>query len=262
MQGEFIMFDSSKWFDFSGKVVLITGGRRGIGRALAEAFAAHGATVAVAGKAKEAGDVASSLDRSGAIWEYFSADLESREERHSLIDRVIQKFGKIDILINNAGVQKTAPLFEYSAQQWDSDLSLLLSTPFELAVAAAKQMIKHNIRGKIINVASISSFQGARNIVGYSTAKHGIVGLTKCLANELAPGGINVNAVAPGIVRTDMSAAVFANEERLQTLQSRVPDGRFAEPEDIVGPVFFLASPMSSHVHGHVLLVDGGWMGR
>lgn len=256
------MIDCDKWFDFSGKVVLITGGRRGIGRALAEAFAAHGATVAIAGKADTPGEVAVEMERSKAVWAYFSADLEVREERQNLIDKVIQKFGKIDILINNAGVQKTAPLFEYSSQQWDSDIALLLSAPFELAVSVAKQMTKLKNGGKIINLASISSFQGARNIVGYSTAKHGIVGLTKCLANELAPAGINVNAVAPGIVRTDMSAAVFADEERLQTLQSRVPDGRFAEPEDIVGPVFFLSSPMSSHVHGHVLLVDGGWMGR
>ncbi len=252
----------NQWFDFSGKVVLITGGRRGIGRALALSFAECGACVAIAGKSDTPGDIAGCLEAISNCWSYFSTDLTRREGREQLIAAVMKKYGRIDILINNAGAQKTTPVLEYTAEQWDDEMSLLLSAPFELAKMSGEIMIKQGRGGKIINLASISSFQGARNIVGYSTAKHGIVGLTKCLANEFAPRGINVNAVAPGIVRTDMSAGVFADPERLQVLQSRVPDGRFAEPEDIVGPVFFLASSMSSHVHGHVLLVDGGWMGR
>ena len=256
------MIDTSKWFDFSGKVVLITGGRRGIGKAVAKAFAAHGATVVISGKSATAGDAVAELDGITEKWCYCPADLEQREERKKLIDFVIAQHGRIDILINNAGMQTPTPIFDYSCEQWDSEISLLLTASFELAAMAGKIMAAGGNGGKIINMASISSFQGARNIIGYSTAKHGIVGLTKCLANEFAPLGINVNAIAPGIVRTDMSAGVFADEERLKTLQSRVPDGRFAEPEDIVGSVFFLSSEMSSHVHGHVLLVDGGWMGR
>ena len=251
-----------QWFDFYQKVVLITGGRRGIGQALALAFARSGANVAIAGKSETAGDIVDKLNNISNSWRYFRADLTKRDDREKLISDVINHFGKIDILINNAGEQKTTPVVDYTAEQWDSEMSLLLTAPFELAKMAGKWMISNKNPGKIINMASISSFQGARNIVGYSTAKHGIVGLTKCLANEFAPLGINVNAIAPGIVRTDMSAGVFADSEKLKVLQSRVPNGRFAEPEDIIGPVFFLSSPMSKHVHGHVLLVDGGWMGR
>ena len=254
--------DTQKLLDFNDKVVLITGGRRGIGLELALAFARNGANVIISGKSPTPGNAASLLDQTGTCWSYFSADLSLREQRNKLIAFIKEQYGRLDILINNAGTQNPVPAMQYSPEQWDQELSLMLTASFELAKEACKIMLNCKSCGKIINMASISSFQGARNIVGYSVAKHGIVGLTKCLANEFAPLGINVNAVAPGIVKTDMSASVFAEEERLKTLQSRVPDGRFAEPKDIVGPVFFLASEMSSHVHGHVLLVDGGWMGR
>ena len=253
--------NKEKWLDFQGQVVAITGGRRGIGMELAVAFAEAGAKVAVASKSADSGLLGEIFTKNNWDLFYFQADLCIREERTLFIPAVLEHFGKIDILINNAGIQKNASVANYTPEQWDSEISLMLTAPFELAKQAGEYMCSQK-QGKIINIASISSFQGARNIIGYATAKHGIVGLTKCLANEFAPNGINVNAIAPGLVRTDMAAGVFADPERAEILRSRIPDGRFAEPSDMVGPAMFLASSMSSHIHGHVLLVDGGWMGR
>lgn len=251
----------SDWFDFTGKVVAVTGGRRGIGRALALAFAEAGAKIAVAGKSPDAVELEAHFKRNALPFFYYSCDLSVREQRERFIPEVIERFGTIDVLVNNAGVQNNSSVFDYTPEQWDSEISLLLTAPFELSQQAGRIMCEKK-SGKIINIASISSFQGARNIIGYSTAKHGIVGLTKCLANEFAPHQVNVNAIAPGLVKTDLAASVFNNPERAEIIRSRIPDGRFAAPEDMVGPTMFLASPMSSHVHGHVLLVDGGWMGR
>ena len=251
----------SDWLDFRGRVVAVTGGRRGIGKALACAFAAAGARIAVAGKSPDTGELTSIFAENR--WElfYFQADLTNREERRKFLPALLDRFGTLDVLINNAGIQNHTPVLDYTPEQWDTELSLLLTAPFELAQQAGRIMCEKR-SGKIINIASISSFQGARNIIGYATAKHGIVGLTKCLANEFAPYQVNVNAIAPGLVKTDLAAGVFQDPQRAEVLRSRIPDGRFAEPSDIVGPAMFLASPMSSHIHGHVLLVDGGWMGR
>lgn len=250
-----------KWLDFTDKVIAVTGGRRGIGRALALAFAEAGAKIAVAGKSPEAAELESVFQKRKHDFLYIPCDLSIRDQRMNFIPKVIERYGTIDVLINNAGVQKNSSVLNYTPAQWDSEISLMLTAPFELSQQAGRIMCEKK-SGKIINIASISSFQGARNIIGYSTAKHGIVGLTKCLANEFAPYQVNVNAIAPGLVKTDLAASVFNNPERAEVIRSRIPDGRFAEPEDMVGPAMFLASPMSSHIHGHVLLVDGGWMGR
>ena len=250
-----------KWLDFSGQVVAITGGRRGIGKALACAFASAGAKIAVAGKSADAGDLTVIFKENHWDLFYFQADLRVREERRKFIPAVLEHFGTLDVLINNAGAQNNMPVPDYTSELWDAELALLLTAPFELSQQAGRVMCERR-SGKIINIASISSFQGARNIIGYATAKHGIVGLTKCLANEFAPYHVNMNAIAPGLVKTDLAAGVFKDPQRAEILRSRIPDGRFAEPEDMVGPAMFLAGEMSSHVHGHVLLVDGGWMGR
>lgn len=248
-------------FNFSGKVVLVTGGRRGIGKALAIAFHQAGARVAVLSKSADDDGLGELLGGSAGDYRYYSIDLLERSARETLIQRIVDDFGTIDILINNAGLQANASVFDYGMAQWDQDIELMLTAVFDLSVQAARHM-KNCMGGKIVHVASISSFQGARNIVGYATAKHGLVGLTKCLANELAIYGINVNAVAPGIVDTDMAASIFIDEGRLKELSGRVPAGRFAVTDDIVAPVLFLASEASRFIHGHVLLVDGGWMGR
>lgn len=255
------MFDIKGMIDLRGKTALITGGRRGLGKAMALGLAQNGVDIAIVSQSHESGDIEKQIKDMNRQFHYFQTDLSNRKCRDKLIKKVVHKFDKIDILINNAGVQKNAPLAEYSNDYWDMDISLMLTATFELSREISQIMIA-NGGGKIINMASVSSFQGARNIIGYSTVKHAIVGLTKCLANELAPCNINVNAIAPGIFKTDMAGDVFNNPERAELIRSRIPDGKFGELEDIIGPMLFLASDMSKHVHGHILLVDGGWMGR
>ncbi len=246
-------------FNFAGKVVLITGGRRGIGRALSFGFAKAGADIAIVAQSPDA-VIAESITKQGVQCRYYMRDLSCRQERAGLVQQVVADFGAIDIMINNAGRQETSPINDYGLDRWDMDIELMLTAVFDLSVQGAEFMKAAG--GKIINIASISSFQGARNIVGYATAKHGLVGLTKCLANELAACRVNVNAVAPGIVETEMAASSIKNPEKYRELSGRIPARRFARPDDIVSPVMFLASSGAEFIHGHVLLVDGGWMGR
>jgi 2-dehydro-3-deoxy-D-gluconate 5-dehydrogenase len=224
-------------------------------------LATAGARVAVAAKSEDAGDLARLFSESGFELFYIPADLSDPAQRACLVAKVTEHYGKLDILVNNAGHQHRAPILEYGAEQWGHDLEVMLTAVFDLSQQAARVM-KVQGGGKIIQIASISSFQGARGIVGYSTAKHGLVGLTKCLANELAGLGINVNAIAPGLFETEMAVHVLTNIDQSRELKGRIPAGRFGKPDDVVGPLIFLASDASRHVHGHVLLVDGGWMGR
>lgn len=248
-------------FELSGRVALVTGGRRGLGRAMALGLADAGADVAVVATAPEAAALEGEILSRGVRFLYLPADLRDRSQRSGLVDRVAEHFGRVDVLVNNAGLQQRGQAIDYPAAAWDADLELLLTAVLDLSQQAARVMIPQGA-GKIVQIASISSFQGARQIIGYATAKHGLVGLTKCLANEWASLGINVNAIAPGIFETDMAAGVLADPVKSAELRGRVPAGRFGQPEDIVGPLLFLASDASRHVHGHVLLVDGGWMGR
>lgn len=251
----------SALFDISGQVALVTGGRRGLGRAMALGMADAGARVAVVAASPEASELQGELAGRGVDFLYIQADLTRRNEREGLVNQVVEHFGRLDILVNSAGLQQKGPAVDYATDAWDVDIELLLTAVLDLSQQAARHMILQG-HGKIVQIASISSFQGARNIIGYSTAKHGLVGLTKCLANEWAALGINVNAIAPGIFETDMAAQTLADPIKAAELKGRVPAGCFGAPEDIVGPLLFLVSNASRHVHGHVLLVDGGWMGR
>jgi 2-dehydro-3-deoxy-D-gluconate 5-dehydrogenase len=248
-------------FDVKGKVALITGGRRGLGKAMALGLVDAGARLAVVAKSAEANDLKTEVNARGGELFYFAADLSQRVERADIVDRVVSHYGRLDILVNNAGVQYRQTAMDYSLERWDLDLELLLTSVFELSQQAAKVMDVQG-GGKIIHIASISSFQGARQIIGYATAKHGLVGLTKCMANEWAAKNINVNAIAPGLFETDMAEHVTSDPVKSAEMRGRIPAGRFGKPEDLIGPLLFLASDASRHVHGHVLLVDGGWMGR
>jgi 2-dehydro-3-deoxy-D-gluconate 5-dehydrogenase len=163
--------------------------------------------------------------------------------------------------VNNAGCQMLRPLMEFPLAEWEREIAVMLTAPFDLSRQAARHMIGAG-GGKIVNIASVASYQAARNIVGYVAAKHGVVGLTKSLCAELAPHHINVNAVAPGLFKTDMTQHIFDEPGRAQELAGRVPAGRFGDPEDLVGTVLFLCSSASSHIHGQIIAVDGGWMAR
>jgi 2-deoxy-D-gluconate 3-dehydrogenase len=238
-------------FDVSGKVALVTGGRRGIGRAFALALRDAGAKVAVVARSADSADLPDDIH-------YFPCDLADREQRSHVISRVVDHFGKIDILVNNAGVIFHKNINEQTPEIWDAQININLTAVFELSRDAARVMQG----GKIIQLGSISSFTGARNISAYSAVKHGIIGLIKCLSNELMPLGINVNGIAPGFIDTDMHAHLKADTNHLNTIVGRIPAGRLGTPDDLIGALLFLASDASNYVSGTTILVDGGWCGR
>ena len=248
------------YFDFSGKVAAVTGGRRGLGRAMAVELARRGAKTAILSKSPDANDVLKEIRALGGVATYFQVDLANRAERAGLMEKVRAHFGRLDILINNAGYLHCAPALEYPLEQWDQDMSVLLDAVFELSQQAGRIMVEQG-GGKIIQIGSTAAFKEGASLVAYATAKSGLVGLTRCLAGALAKHGINVNSIAPGIFNTDINAGLFSNPEALAARCKPIPSGRLGEVEDIVGPMLFLASSMSEHMHGQTLVVDGGFVG-
>lgn len=249
------------YFDFSGKVAAVTGGRRGLGKAMAVELARRGAKTAILAKSDEADEVLREIRDSGGEAAYFHVDLARREERMGLMDKVREHFGRLDILINNAGYLHCAPVLEYPLEQWDNDMSVLLDAVFELSQQAGRIMAEQKCNGKIIQIGSTAAFKEGASLIAYATAKSALVGLTRCLAGGLAKHGINVNAIAPGIFNTDINKAFFNNPEDVACRCQSIPSGRFGEVEDIIGPMLFLSSGMSEHVHGQTLVVDGGFTG-
>jgi 2-dehydro-3-deoxy-D-gluconate 5-dehydrogenase len=187
--------------------------------------------------------------------------LAERSQRAGLIDKVVDRFGRLDILVNCVGIQHRRPAVDFELERWDQIISLMLTGVFELSQQAGRAMERQG-GGKIVNIASVCSFQGGWTIPAYTAAKHGIVGLTKALANEWAAKNIHVNAIAPGYYDTEMCEAIVNDPVREPKIRERIPAGRWGKPEDLVGPLLFLASDASDYVDGHVLVVDGGWMGR
>jgi NAD(P)-dependent dehydrogenase (short-subunit alcohol dehydrogenase family) len=236
--------------DFTGKVALVTGGRRGLGKAMADALAERGAKVVVIARSEGEPD-----DR-----DYYRVDLLEQSQRQGLIDRVVERFGRLDILVNNAGFQFSESAETCTPEQWDASRSGLLDAVYDLSQQAIPHM-KSQGGGKIINFASICAFREGGGNFSYGVMKAAVVGMTRCMANSVAKHGINVNAIAPGIIRTDLTAQCF-EEERYKQLVTKYPAGRLGEPEDIVGPLLFLASDMSLFVHGQTLVVDGGFCGN
>jgi 2-deoxy-D-gluconate 3-dehydrogenase len=190
-----------------------------------------------------------------------AADLSSRAHADRLIEEAVAAMGAVDILVNNAGIIRRAPAAEHGDEDWDAVIEINLTAVFRLCRAAGAHMLARG-RGKIVNVASLLSFQGGINVPSYAAAKGGVAQITKALANEWAGRGVNVNAIAPGYIRTENTRPLFQNEERRQAILERIPAGRWGEPEDVCGAAVFLASAASDYVHGHVLVVDGGWMAR
>ena len=237
-------------FDLSGLRALVTGARRGIGRAAASALADAGADV-----------VGVSVSAEESPGRSYRCDFANRDEIYRLVEKVRRDLGVVDILVNNAGTIARAPAVEHGDELWDRVLEVDLSAQFVLSRELGRDMLERGT-GKIVFVASLLSFQGGINVPGYTAAKSGIAGLTRALANEWAGHGVNVNAVAPGYVRTDNTQQLRDDPGRAAAILARIPAGRWAEADDIAGAIVFLCSPASDYVHGAVLPVDGGWLGR
>jgi 2-deoxy-D-gluconate 3-dehydrogenase len=249
-------------FELHGKVALVTGGNRGLGQAMAIALAEAGAEVAVTSRSGEAADTLAAIEQAGRQGMTLAADFSQPGIGPGLVDQVVAELGRLDILVNNAGTIIRTPALEYSGEDWDFILDVNLNSVWVLSQAAARQMVKQGRGGRIINIASLLSFQGGITVPAYTAAKHALAGLTKALANEWAPLGINVNAIAPGYMATDNTEALRHDPNRSRQILERIPVGRWGQPNDMAGAVIFLASDACSYVHGHILAVDGGWLGR
>jgi 2-deoxy-D-gluconate 3-dehydrogenase len=247
-------------FDLSGRVAVVTGANTGIGRGIAVALAGAGADVALVGRsrAEETAAEVAQLGRKAAL---IDADLSTIAPVQSVIDHTLAELGRLDILINNAGIIRRTDAVDFTEDDWDAVIDTNLKSLFFLCQAAGRHMIAQG-GGKIVNIASLTSFQGGIRIASYTAGKSGVAGLTKLLANEWAGKGVNVNAIAPGYIATNNTAPLQADETRNRQILERIPAGRWGDPADIGGAAVFLSSAASNYVHGHILAVDGGWLGR
>ena len=247
-------------FDLGGKVAVVTGANTGIGQGLAIALAEAGADVALVGRTP-ADETAHKVRSAGRRAALVSADLSTIAPVRQVVEQTVAELGGLDILVNNAGIIRRADALEFSEQDWDAVIDTNLKSIFFLCQAAARHMVQQG-KGKIINIASMLSFQGGIRVPSYTASKSGVAGLTKLLANEWAVNGINVNAIAPGYIATNNTAALQADETRNRQILERIPAGRWGRPSDLAGAVVFLASEASNYVQGHILAVDGGWLAR
>jgi 2-deoxy-D-gluconate 3-dehydrogenase len=244
------------------KVALVTGAATGLGAAIAQALAEAGASVACHGNSRSPQDTCDAIKANGGIAHSLVGDLGQPTTPANLISETLSHFGQLDILINNAGTIRRAPATDYSEEDWAAVIEVNLSSVFRLSQLAGKHMIETRRGGKIVNIASLLSFQGGITVPAYAASKGGVAQLTKALANEWAKHGVNVNAIAPGYMRTTNTAALQADEVRNRQILERIPAGRWGEPKDVAGAALFLSSAASDYVNGHVLVVDGGWLGR
>ena len=248
------------WFDLRGRVAAVSGANTGLGRAIAEALAAAGADIALVGRSDPAETLAS-IDALGRRAAWVKADLGSRPDYAGIVAQVIGKLGGLHVLVNNAGIIRRANAIDFTEADWDAVLDVNLKSVFFLSQAAARHMIPAG-GGKIINIASMLSFQGGIRVPSYTASKSGIAGLTRLLANEWASQGINVNAIAPGYFATNNTAALQADPKRNADILARIPAGHWGDPRELGGAAVFLASGAANYVHGIILPVDGGWLAR
>jgi 2-deoxy-D-gluconate 3-dehydrogenase len=252
---------ATNWFSLEGKTALVTGSATGIGAAIALGLARAGADVICHARGDGAEGVAEQIRGLGRRGLALGSELSDRAAQDALVARAVAEFGKLDILVNNAGTIRRAPAAEYSDDDWDLLLEVNLTAPFRLCRAAGKHMLEHG-GGRIVNIASLLSFQGGILVPGYAASKGGLGQLTKALSNEWTSKGINVNAIAPGYIATNNTTALREDPVRSRQILERIPAGRWGEPDDIAGAAVFLCSPAARYVTGQVLLVDGGWMAR
>ena len=249
-------------FKLNNRVALVTGAATGLGAEIAIALAEAGAQVACHGNTRSPDETCRRIQDAGGVSFPVTGDLSKQDTPKQLIDQTLHRFGQIDILINNAGTIRRSPAVEYAEEDWATVIEVNLSSVFRLSQLAGKSMIEKDRGGKIVNIASLLSFQGGITVPAYAASKGGVAQLTKALANEWAKYQINVNAIAPGYMRTTNTAALQADETRNRQILERIPAGRWGEASDIAGAAVFLSSSASDYVNGHILLVDGGWMGR
>jgi 2-dehydro-3-deoxy-D-gluconate 5-dehydrogenase len=247
-------------FDLSGRVAVVTGANTGIGQGIAVALAEAGADLALVGRspADQTADQVRAVGRRAALIE---ADLSTIAPVEGVVERTLAELGGLEILVNNAGTIRRAEAVDFSEADWDAVVDTNLKGLFFLTQAAGRHMLAQG-RGKVINIASMLSFQGGIRVASYTASKSGVAGLTRLLANEWAAKGVNVNAIAPGYIATNNTAALQADETRNRQILERIPAGRWGQPSDLAGAAVFLASAASDYVHGQVLAVDGGWLAR
>jgi len=248
-------------FKLDGKVAVVTGAGRGLGQGAALGFAEAGADLALV-DILSTDETAAQVRALGRRVCQVQANLMDRAAIQQVVDRVVRELGGIDILLNNAGIIRRAPFLEFTEKDWDDVIQLNQSTIFFLSQAVARQMAAQGRGGKIVNIASMLSFQGGIRVPSYTASKSAVMGLTRLMANELAPHRINVNAIAPGYMATDNTAPLRADPVRSTEILGRIPAGRWGLPEDLQGALVFLASAASDYVTGYTLAVDGGWLCR
>lgn len=248
-------------FNLKGKVAVITGASTGLGQGMALALAEAGADIA--GVSSGSMDATQQIiENTGRRFLEIRADLLRIEPINGIIEKVVEEFGQIDILVNNAGIIRREDSRDFNEKDWDDVININLKTVFFLCQAVAKRFMEQGGGGKIINIASMLSFQGGIRVPSYTASKSGVMGITKLLANEWAKYNINVNAIAPGYMITNNTEQIRNDEARYNSILERIPAGRWGDPGDMMGPVVFLASEASNYVNGYTLAVDGGWLAR
>ncbi|EPG9672802.1 2-dehydro-3-deoxy-D-gluconate 5-dehydrogenase KduD [Citrobacter freundii] len=248
-------------FRLEGKVAIVTGCDTGLGQGMAVALAEAGYDV-VGVNRKIPHETAEKINALGRRFMAIQADLSQQDALTSIVTQSVSAFGRIDILVNNAGTIRRQDALDFSEKDWDDVMNLNLKSVFFLSQAVARQFLAQGNGGKIINIASMLSFQGGIRVPSYTASKSGVLGITRLLANEWAAKGINVNAIAPGYMATNNTQQLRADSERNQEIIDRIPAGRWGTPNDLKGPVVFLASSASDYIHGYTLAVDGGWLAR
>jgi 2-deoxy-D-gluconate 3-dehydrogenase len=248
-------------FKLNGKAALVTGASRGLGQGMALALAEAGANV-MATDVIDCGETQAQIRSLGRQCEILRIDLVASGAPEQAVQKTIEAFGRLDILVNNAGIIRRAPFLEFSESDWDEVMSVNIKAVFLLSQAAARQMVRQGRGGKIINVASMLSFQGGIRVPSYTSSKSAVMGLTRLIACELGPQGLNCNAIAPGYMATDNTKPLREDPERSRAILERIPAGRWGTPDDLKGVVVFLASEASSYLNGYTIAVDGGWLAR
>lgn len=252
---------STEFFKLDGNVAIVTGGNTGLGMAYAVALAKSGADLLVTTFDDNTEEVKNLVEGLGRKIIFVKGDLTKSETRDEVVKTCLDVYGKIDILVNNAGTIRRAPLLEYKDEDFEAVMNINLNAVYYLSKKVAEIMVKQG-HGKIINIASMLSFQGGKFVPPYTASKHGVVGITKAFANELAKHNIQINAIAPGYIKTANTAPIRADESRNAEILGRIPAERWGEISDLMGTVVFLSSKASDYINGHVIAVDGGWLVR